>query len=208
MINMVLLGYAQHTLAILIYGIVLALHCTHRNIISYTWVTAMLWSTFFFPIGHGQQILQLKKSLIKVQSQTRSKATGLVLKHTSWMRRWKWISQQGIPECTREKDECLRILVNCYTWEVDRIWVKIKKGVWEEGRHTVSNIGRVVGIKLTIKDNQRCNIPVVRKRLKTFSRRSKWWEEKLLIPRYLIRLWMDPPRRVLVTSWIRPLCRV
>ena len=37
----------------------------------------------------------------------------------------------------------------------------------EEGRHAVSKIIKAVSMKVAIEDSRRCNIPEVRKRLKT-----------------------------------------
>ncbi|MPC81589.1 hypothetical protein E2C01_076214 [Portunus trituberculatus] len=41
----------------------------------------------------------------------------------------------------------------------------------EEVRHAVSKIKRAVSMKIAIKDSKRCNIPEVRKRLKTVNQR-------------------------------------
>ena len=39
----------------------------------------------------------------------------------------------------------------------------------EEGRYAVSKIRRPGGIKMAIEDSERCNIPALRRRLKTVS---------------------------------------
>ncbi|MPC38238.1 hypothetical protein E2C01_031743 [Portunus trituberculatus] len=41
----------------------------------------------------------------------------------------------------------------------------------EEGRHALNKIRRAVCMKIVLNDNKRCNIPAVRKRLKTVSQR-------------------------------------
>ena len=41
----------------------------------------------------------------------------------------------------------------------------------EEGRHAVSNINRVVRMKIATEDTKRCSIPTKRERLKTVSPR-------------------------------------
>ncbi|MPC81241.1 hypothetical protein E2C01_075848 [Portunus trituberculatus] len=67
-------------------------------------------------------------------------------------------------------------LVNSCIRELDRIEVRGRGKPCAarpqvEGRHAVSNISRAVSMKITIKDSKRCNIPTVKKRLKTVSQR-------------------------------------
>ena len=85
-------------------------------------------------------------------------------------------SRERVPEFTRERDERLRILVNSYIREVDRIGVRGRSKsravrLREQGRHAVSKIRRAVSMKIALKESKRGNTVAIRKRLKTVCQR-------------------------------------
>ena len=57
------------------------------------------------------------------------------------------------------------------------IWVRERKRshatrLWEKGKCVVSKIRRTVNMKMAVEDSNRCNIAVMKKRLRIFSRRD------------------------------------
>ena len=66
----------------------------------------------------------------------------------------------------------MRMLVNSCIKEVERIRVRERRktcagGQWEEERLADSKIRGAVGMKMAIKDSKRCNIALIRNKLKT-----------------------------------------
>ncbi|MPC46077.1 hypothetical protein E2C01_039786 [Portunus trituberculatus] len=95
--------------------------------------------------------------------------------------------RNNTPETLRQRGApaCNQLIAQCCAQSVDRIVSRIQTCApevpnasevqvvleEEEGRHTVSKIRRVVGIKTAVEDSKRCNIVAVRKKLKTVNQR-------------------------------------